>query len=119
MSDIKDLIPLNEITDEAGLIAVAWVEGYNPSSLDIGSKHKLASDIMNYAASICEQENKELREEIKALNKIIDNHEKVVQHIQSHYNNVVGHLENEVKSSYSLDCQDAEWEKYMNDYNIT
>jgi len=40
------LIPMSEIDDEARLIAVRWHE----SATDwIGDKHKLASDIMNYA----------------------------------------------------------------------
>lgn len=41
------LIPLNEITEEARLIAVMWAE--SPKSDFIADKHKLASDIMNYA----------------------------------------------------------------------
>jgi hypothetical protein len=57
MKDIKDkpdftLIPFSEIEPEARDIAVLWVENYTPhgSSLpEIGQKHKLASDIMNYA----------------------------------------------------------------------
>jgi uncharacterized protein YcsI (UPF0317 family) len=43
------LIPMSEITDEARQIAVGWVEGYTKASLEIAQKHKLASDIMNYA----------------------------------------------------------------------
>lgn len=43
------LIPMSEITDEARLIAVAWVEGYERQGMDIPGKQKLASDIMNYA----------------------------------------------------------------------
>lgn len=40
------LIPMNEIDAEARMIAVRWHE----SATDwIGDKHKLASDIMNYA----------------------------------------------------------------------
>ena len=45
-----DLIPLSEITPEAREIAVAWIENYQPMGFDIQQKHKLASDIMNYAA---------------------------------------------------------------------
>ncbi len=41
------LIPMNEITDEARKIAVRWM-GCEDKNL-IGQKHKLASDIMNYA----------------------------------------------------------------------
>lgn len=43
------LIPMEEITDEARKIAVQWVENYRPMGMDIENKHKLASDIMNYA----------------------------------------------------------------------
>lgn len=43
------LIPLNEITDEAREIAVAWCENYVRMGFDIQQKHKLASDIINYA----------------------------------------------------------------------
>jgi hypothetical protein len=41
------LIPMKDITDEARLIAVAWMECEDKRW--IGNKHKLASDIMNYA----------------------------------------------------------------------
>lgn len=41
------LIPINEITDEARNIAVSWMECED--KYWIGNKHKLASDIMNYA----------------------------------------------------------------------
>ena len=41
------LIPMSEITDEARKLSVAWCEA---SGINwIGDKHKLASDIMNYA----------------------------------------------------------------------
>jgi hypothetical protein len=43
------LIPMMDITDEARLLAVAWVEGYEAQGMDIPGKQKLASDIMNYA----------------------------------------------------------------------
>lgn len=43
------LIPMTEITDEAREIAVRWVENYKPMGFDLPGKHKLASDIMNYA----------------------------------------------------------------------
>jgi len=45
------LIPLSQISDQAREIAVAWIEGYQPMGFDIEQKHKLASDIMNYAAA--------------------------------------------------------------------
>lgn len=44
------LIKMMDITDEARMLAVAWCEGYKPmGSINLESKHKLASDIMNYA----------------------------------------------------------------------
>lgn len=49
INDGYKLIPLSEITDEAREIAVQWIEGYEPNGFDITNKHKLASDIMNYA----------------------------------------------------------------------
>ena len=41
------LIPINEITDEAREIAVLWGEAMRYNFIQ--EKHKLASDIMNYA----------------------------------------------------------------------
>ena len=46
MDDDYPLIPMSEIEDEARLIAVRWHEN---ATNWIGDKHKLASDIMNYA----------------------------------------------------------------------
>lgn len=46
MDEDYPLIPMKDIDDEARLIAVRWHE--NATNL-IGDKHKLASDIMNYA----------------------------------------------------------------------
>lgn len=44
------LVPLAEIEWEARSIAVAWVEGFEKiGGVEIEQKHKLASDIMNYA----------------------------------------------------------------------
>lgn len=44
------LIPMSDITDEARILAVRWVEGYEPEGIiNLEQKHKLASDIMNYA----------------------------------------------------------------------
>jgi hypothetical protein len=53
-----ELIPMSEITDEAREIAVAWMECEDKDW--IGQKHKLASDIMNYAKKFAETENKEI-----------------------------------------------------------
>ena len=49
------LIPLSDVTEEARTIAVAWCENYQRMGFDIQQKHKLASDIMNYAAREVEQ----------------------------------------------------------------
>lgn len=50
------LIPMSEITDEAREIAVRW--GANMKDNFISQKHKLASDIMNYARRYHEQQIK-------------------------------------------------------------
>lgn len=42
------LIPLGEICNEARKIAVRWGDEYFPG-IAMSEKHKLASDIMNYA----------------------------------------------------------------------
>jgi len=55
------LIPMSEIEEEARRIAILWHENATDW---IGDKHKLASDIMNYAdsyASELKQENETLR----------------------------------------------------------
>lgn len=44
------IIPMDEITDQARLISIRWMEGWEEwMKTDIRHKHKLASDIMNYA----------------------------------------------------------------------
>ena len=43
------LIPLGEISEDAKDIAVRWIENYKQMGFDLPGKHKLASDIMNYA----------------------------------------------------------------------
>lgn len=55
------LISMNDVSDEARLLAVAWHENATDW---IGDKHKLASDIMNYAR----RTNKEL---VQALNELV------------------------------------------------
>jgi hypothetical protein len=55
------LVPMSEITEEARDIAVRWVENYRPMGFDLPGKHKLASDIMNYARRYHEQELKKLK----------------------------------------------------------
>lgn len=44
------LIPMDQITDEAREMSVAWMECEDKNW--IGQKHKLASDIMNYAKNL-------------------------------------------------------------------
>jgi hypothetical protein len=51
------LIPMSEITGEARMIAIAWMECDDKDW--IGQKHKLASDIMNYAKKHHEAKLKE------------------------------------------------------------
>lgn len=72
MSDIKQelqtdypLIPMSKVSDEARMIAVAWHENATDW---IGDKHKLASDIMNYAR----RSNKELIETLEEVVRISD-----------------------------------------------
>ena len=47
MTEDYKLIPMSDITDEAREISVRWMECEDKDW--IGQKHKLASDIMNYA----------------------------------------------------------------------
>lgn len=49
MKKAYKLIPMTDITEDAKNIAVLWVENYRPMGYDLPGKHKLASDIMNYA----------------------------------------------------------------------
>lgn len=72
MSELKQelqtdypLIPMSNISDEARMIAVAWHENATDW---IGDKHKLASDIMNYAR----RSNKELVEALQEVIRISD-----------------------------------------------
>jgi hypothetical protein len=47
------LIPMNQITEEARKIAVAWIENYQPTGgFDLPNKHKLASDIQNFGLNL-------------------------------------------------------------------
>lgn len=50
-----ELIPMSKITDEAREIAVRWGDEFF-DGLAIMEKHKLASDIMNYARRYHQQE---------------------------------------------------------------
>lgn len=56
--DGYELIPMKDITDEARKLAVLWMECDDKNW--IGQKHKLASDIMNYARKYHESEVKKL-----------------------------------------------------------
>ena len=49
------LISMSDISDEARLLAVAWHEN---ATNWIGDKHKLASDIMNYARRAAKKQAK-------------------------------------------------------------
>lgn len=60
------LIPMAEIDDEARIIAVRWMECEDKDW--IGQKHKLASDIMNYAR----RSNEELVEALEQLVQLKD-----------------------------------------------
>ena len=61
-SEDYKLIPMSDITDEAREIAVAWMECEDKDW--IGQKHKLASDIMNYA----KKQNAEMTEVLRSVN---------------------------------------------------
>jgi hypothetical protein len=60
------LIPMGEITPEARIIAVKWGDEYFPG-IALSEKHKLASDIMNYARRHHENKLKELIGEIEKM----------------------------------------------------
>lgn len=50
MQNDYPLIPSSKIEPEARMLAIAWVEGYEKIGvIELEQKHKLASDIMNYA----------------------------------------------------------------------
>jgi hypothetical protein len=73
-----ELIPLPDITPEVREIAVAWIEGYQPMGFDIQQKHKLASDIMNYAAGQVAAERERIKTEIYKVfgDSVVDNYSK-------------------------------------------
>jgi hypothetical protein len=60
MEEEYKLIPMSDITDEARKLAVAWMECEDKNW--IGQKHKLASDIMNYAIKYHKQNLPQPRE---------------------------------------------------------
>ena len=63
------LIPMKDIDDEARELAVTWFESDVKEMNWIGDKHKLASDIMNYA----KKRNKELNEQCEIFLKFNEN----------------------------------------------
>lgn len=70
------LIPMSNITDEARKIAVRWGDEYFPG-IALSEKHKLASDIMNYARRHSENLREELLKEIIGeIERSKINHEK-------------------------------------------
>lgn len=70
------LIPMNEITDEARMIAVQWHEN---ATNWIGDKHKLASDIMNYAKQFQANTPIEIRKGITNTKVSIQNGKIIVE----------------------------------------
>lgn len=65
------LIPMKDITDEARIIAVRWMECGDKNW--IGQKHKLASDIMNYARRASQQTIDDLKaENLRLSNQLAD-----------------------------------------------
>jgi uncharacterized protein Yka (UPF0111/DUF47 family) len=62
------LIPMFDITDEARKIAVAWMACEDKDW--IGQKHKLASDIMNYAESYAHEREAKWRELYEAYKEL-------------------------------------------------
>lgn len=61
---------MDQITDEARMIAVRWHEN---ATNWIGDKHKLASDIMNYARNAMQNMPIEIREGITNTKVTIQN----------------------------------------------
>ncbi len=88
MSINYKLINLEDIDTEARRIAVAWVENFKPiGGSDIQAKHKLASDIMNYAESRKGFEAKayeELLEENRKLKTQIDQANQYITSLDRH-----------------------------------
>ncbi len=77
---LKDypLIRMEDITDEARILSVAWHEN---ATNWIGDKHKLASDIMNYARRVTSKKDAE----ISALKStMIAAAEEIHEHWQAH-----------------------------------
>jgi hypothetical protein len=67
------LIPLSEITDNARKLAVVWVEELQDTGGSmIQQKHKLASDIMNYAKVYHQAQNGTIKLGLADLEKAID-----------------------------------------------
>lgn len=97
------LIPLVEITPEAREIAVKWVEGLDTSGqLNIMQKHKLASDIMNYAEDY-------RKERIKMLSKImlwgISAHNYGMSHISDSIKGETSAYDGQMLESLTVRCR--------------
>lgn len=76
------IIPMSEIDEEAREIAIRWA---GESGMDwIGDKHKLASDIMNYARRCCIRNITDINKRIHIDNKI-----GVISNIVTNDNNIV------------------------------
>jgi len=78
------LIPMSEIRDEPRKIAVAWHES---ASNWIGDKHKLASDIQNYADFVSSEKDIE----IARLKQTLIN------------------VSNEIGTDYRNQCDEVDW----------
>lgn len=69
--------------NEARKVAVLWIEGYETMGFDIRQKHKLASDLMNYAASKTKEKDQEianLKAELSEKDIIIEHQKGRIDH---------------------------------------
>jgi hypothetical protein len=129
------LIPMNDITTEARLIAVAWIEGYEYQGMDIPGKQKLASDIMNYArrwhdqqSRLLQKENdllearevawsqrvKQLSEEIEEKDAEIERLKKLIEN--AHATGWIDYPE-EYESNHDMTIEKS-WQKFQTDNNL-
>lgn len=74
------LVPMNDVTDEARKIAVAWCDGFEPDlGMQIYQRHKLASDIMNYSKA----DNRQLLQEIADLKLRLSEKDEVIKDLKA------------------------------------
>lgn len=111
------LIPMSEITDEARKIAVAWCDNWTPMGrINLESKHKLASDIMNYARNsqppISEKE-KELEAARKENERLKGLVEKNFKSLKRNINRISGVNEHEVDKIVN-----DLWKMYQLEHNL-